>query len=80
MATVKTVFVEMLVIIHLPTAIRPLAPRFEQITNGIVPSIGTFDASRSPVDFVIPRVRLRDYVRLSGYKHALRKNVIGWSG
>ena len=42
-----------------------------------MPSIGTFDASRHPRDFVIPRVRLRDYVRLSGYKHCIAKNVIG---
>ena len=26
---------------------------------------------------MISRVRLRDYVRLSGYKHAFAKNVIG---
>jgi hypothetical protein len=29
---------------------------------------------------VIPRIRLRDYVRLSGYKHALRKTLWGSSG
>jgi hypothetical protein len=48
MATVKTVFVEMHVIIHPPREPSASVPRFEQITNGIAPSIATFDASHGP--------------------------------
>src|SRR5258708_5620665 len=81
-ATTKTVFVKTLVIIILPAAMRLLSqvfvPSLEQITNGIIPSIATFDASLCPADFVISRARLRDYVPVSGYNtNRIAKNVMG---
>src|ERR1700716_91141 len=72
-AAIKKVLIEILVIVVPPSGQNRLLPhRFEQITNAVAPSIWlVFQPSRFLCAFVIPRIALRDYGRLSGYKHAI---------
>jgi hypothetical protein len=74
--------VEILIVVILPAALIGFCPSvlcrcFEQITNAIVASIGTFDAWRCHCDFVISHLRLPDYVPASGCGSCIAKNVMG---
>jgi hypothetical protein len=69
-AAIKRVLVEDLVIVHAPSNRFEKSSAshrcFEQITNAIVPSIRrVFSPQFTLDDFVIPRIRLRDYLPLS---------------